>query len=189
MAELGALAELTDETRSELDTLETGTPDLERQIRARPVLVVEADGEGETRETGDDPDAETRELRELRGKIQTFRVTSLRLSSNGPPMGPKLEYNSSSRNIAGNRFPLEILAPSMEVRATTDRDTDAATVSRRWLDRLFAGTAAERIGITMESVPSGVASIPRDDCRSAGAAQRGNVQPMPPADTRLDRLA
>ena len=31
MAELAVVDELTDETRSELDALETGTPDLERQ--------------------------------------------------------------------------------------------------------------------------------------------------------------
>ena len=34
MAELAAVDELTDETRSELDALEKGTPDLERQLRA-----------------------------------------------------------------------------------------------------------------------------------------------------------
>ena len=37
MAELAVAAELTDETRAELDTIETGTPDLERQLRAATV--------------------------------------------------------------------------------------------------------------------------------------------------------
>ena len=170
MAELAALDELTDETRAELDTLETGTPDLERQIRAARVTV-EAEGEGETRETGDDPDAETRELRELRGKIRFSGYVAAAVEQRAAD-GAEAEYNSA-RGIAGNRFPLEILAPAMETRATTD--TDAATVSRRWLDRLFAGTAAERIGITMESVPSGVASFP---VTTAGAspAQRGRTE-------------
>ena len=34
MAELAVADNLTDETRAELDTIETGTPDLDRQIRA-----------------------------------------------------------------------------------------------------------------------------------------------------------
>ena len=170
MAELAALDELNDETRTELDTLEKATPDLERQIRAARVTV-EAEGEGETRETGDDPDAETRELRELRGKIKLSGYVAAAVEQRAAD-GAEAEYNSA-RGIAGNRFPLEILAPTVETRATTD--TDAATVSRRWLDRLFAGTAAERIGVTMESVPSGVASFPVTTA-GASAAQRGRTE-------------
>ena len=166
MAELAAVDALTDETRAELDTLETGTPDLERQIRAAR-MTVEGEGEGETRETGDDPDAETRELRELRGKIKLSGYVAAAVEQRAAD-GAEAEFNSA-RGIAGNRFPLELLAPSIEVRATTDADTMAAP--RRWLDRLFAGTAAERIGITMESVPSGVASFPVTNA-GANAAQR-----------------
>ena len=67
---------LTDETRSELDALETGTPDLERQLRAAQ-SAVDAE-ESEQRTAGpidDDGDAETRELAELRGKV---KLSSLR---------------------------------------------------------------------------------------------------------------
>ncbi len=39
MAELGIADSLTDETRGELDQIEAGTPDLERQIRAATVAV------------------------------------------------------------------------------------------------------------------------------------------------------
>ena len=39
MAELAVADSLTDETRAELDQLETGTPDLERQLRAATVAV------------------------------------------------------------------------------------------------------------------------------------------------------
>ena len=46
---------------------------------------------------------------------------------------------------------------------------------RRWLDRLFAGTAAERVGVTMESVGAGVASFPVTTA-GAGAAQRGRTE-------------
>ena len=37
MAELAIVDDLTDEQRSELDTIERATPDLERQIRAATV--------------------------------------------------------------------------------------------------------------------------------------------------------
>ena len=75
--------------------------------------------------------------------------------------------------IGANRFPLELLAPPerrAEDRATTDADT--MTVPRTWLDRLFAETAAMRLGITMESVPAGSASFPVTTA-GASAAQRG----------------
>lgn len=39
MAELGMADSLTDETRAELNTIEQGTPDLERQIRAATLAV------------------------------------------------------------------------------------------------------------------------------------------------------
>ena len=50
MAELGLVDELKDEQRAELDTIEKGTPDLERQIRGATVAV---DTESEAAENAD----------------------------------------------------------------------------------------------------------------------------------------
>ena len=85
--------------------------------------------------------------------------------------GPELEFNESM-GIAGNRFPLELLAPPdrPEQRAVTG--LDSAVMPRRWLDRLFSGAASQSLGITMESVPVGVASYPVTSA-GASAAQRG----------------
>ena len=88
--------------------------------------------------------------------------------------GAEAEYNAA-RGIAGNRFPLEMLAPPLEPRATTD----TATTPRRWLDRLFAGTASERVGITMESVPAGIASFP---VTTAGASEAQRAKSQVTAD-------
>ena len=44
MAELGLESELTDETRAELDRIEAGTPDLERQVRAAGLAVEDENG-------------------------------------------------------------------------------------------------------------------------------------------------
>ena len=85
--------------------------------------------------------------------------------------GVEAELNAAME-ISGNRFPLELLAP-VELRATTDADTQ--TTPRRWLDRLFAGTAAERLGVTMESVPAGVTNYPVTT-GGASAAQRGRSE-------------
>lgn len=168
MAELSIVDELTDETRSELDAIEKGTPDLERQLRAANTAVEVEEAEQRT-ERSDDPDdgAEGREVRELRGKVRLAGYVTAAVEQRSAD-GPEAEYNSAL-GIAGNRFPLELLAPPEE-RATSD--TDTTTMPRRWLDRLFAGTAAQRVGITMESVPAGVSSYPVTTA-GASAAQRG----------------
>ena len=92
--------------------------------------------------------------------------------------GAEAELNAAS-GIAGNRFPLELLAPpERRAERTEDRATtgvDVQTMPRTWLDRLFAETAAMRLGITMESVPAGSASFPVTTA-GAAAAQRGKEQ-------------
>ena len=176
VAELAIADELTDETRAELDTMESGTPDLERQLRAATTAV-------ETEETeqraagaaGDAPagDTEDRERLELRSKVcmSNYIVAAVEQRA---AIGPEHEYNAAL-GISGNRFPLELLAPPeqraarTEERATTN--VDVATMPRTWLDRLFAETAAMELGITMESVPVGSASYPVT-VTGASAAQR-----------------
>ena len=170
MAELAVADTLTDETRAELDGIETGTPDLERQIRAATVAVDAEDAEQRAAgAAGETPagDAEDRERLALRRRVRLSGYVGAAIEQRAAD-GAELEYNASM-GIAGNRFPLELLAPSLETRATTD--TDIVTTPRRWLDRLFAGTAAERVGITMESVAAGVASFPVTTTGPA-AAQR-----------------
>ena len=176
MAELALADTLTDEMRSELDAIEKGTPDLERQLRAATVAAeIE---ESEQRAAGEaarqpEGDAEDRERAELRGKVRLGSYVAAAVEQRAAD-GAAAEFNSAL-GISGNRFPLELLAPPeqraarLESRATTDVDTQ--TTPRRWLDRLFAGTAATRLGITMESVPVGAASFPVTTA-GASAAQR-----------------
>ena len=71
MAELARANELSDEMRAELDKIESGTPDLERQLRAAQIAV--DDEEAEQRAAGTEArkpegDAEDRERVELRGE-------------------------------------------------------------------------------------------------------------------------
>ena len=176
MAELSRVDSLTDEHRAELDGIEAGTADLERQIRAA-TIAVETE-ESEQRAAGNaarqpEGDAETRERTELRNKVKFSSYVAAAIEQRSAD-GAEAEFNAAL-GIAGNRFPLELLAPPeqraarVETRATTNVDT--MTTPRRWLDRLFAGTAAMRLGITMESVPVGSASYPVTTA-GASAAQR-----------------
>ena len=181
MSELGLADNLTDETRAELDTIETGTPDLERQIRAATVAVEteeteqrDAANRGENRDT---QDAETRARAELRAKVRMSGYVSAAIEQRGAA-GAEAELNAEL-GIAGNRFPLELLAPA-ERRAARTEDravtaVDIQTTPSRWIDRLFAGTAASAVGITMESVAGGSASFPVTT-GGASSAQRGKSQ-------------
>ena len=174
MAELAIVDELTDEQRGEFDALEKGVPDLERQLRAAQIAVDDEDAEQRAAGAAarqPEGDAEDRERAELRGRVRLGGYVAAAIEQRSAD-GAEAEYNAAL-GIAGNRFPLEMLAPPIETRATTD--TDTATTPRRWLDRLFAGTAAERVGITMESVPAGAASFPVTTA-GASAAQHGRTE-------------
>ena len=177
VAELAIADELTDETRAELDTIETGTPDLERQLRAATTAVeTEETEQRDAAATGNKEglDTEDRERLELRSKVRMGRYV-LAAMENRAADGAEAELNASV-GLGANRFPLELLAPPAqraEDRATTAVDTQ--TMPRTWLDRLFAETAATRLGISMESVPAGSASFPVTTA-GASAAQRGKDQ-------------
>ena len=181
MAELAIVDELTDETRSELDTIERGIPDVERQLRAAQVAVEQEESEqreaGKNGEGNDLLDTEDRERAELRAKARMGRYVQAAIEMRSVD-GAEGELNAAV-GIGANRFPLEMLVPR-EQRAvrTEDRAVTAAetqTIPRTWLDRLFAETAAMRLGITMASVPSGSASFPVTTA-GASAAQRGKDQ-------------
>ena len=184
MAELAREENLTDETRAELDKLESGVPDLERQLRAAQVAV--DDEETEQRAAGAEArkpegDAEHRERLELRSKITLGRYLAAAVENRAAD-GAEAEYLAAyeipgmGSQLGGTAFPLDLLAPPeppVEHRAATAVDTQ--TMPRRWLDRLFAGTAAMRVGVTMESVPTGVSSYPATTA-GASAAQRAKSQ-------------
>ena len=157
LAEIAGTAELTDELRSEMSDLRTEYADLETRIAA---FAVSEDAPESKPNTGD---AEDRELAELRGRVRFSNYAAAALEMRGAN-GAEAEYNQHL-GLAANRFPLELLAPPVEERATTD--TDTTTRPQRWLDRIFAESAAMRLGVTMESVEPGVASHP---LTTAGAA-------------------
>ena len=160
---------LTDALRGEMDALTKALPGIETELRA--AITLEAAEEAETRgEFGNNGDGEPAEIRALRSRVRTGGYVTAALEQRAAD-GAEAEYNAALK-IGANRFPLSLLAP-LEERAVTAVDT--TVMQRRWLDRLFADTAAARIGVTMESVADGVASYPVTST-GASAAQRAKSQ-------------
>ena len=157
MAELALVDELSDEQRSELDAIEKGTPDLERQIRAAMVAVEEEQREQETKETAE-PDAEMRERIELRSKAM---LTNYLLAAARGRMvdGAEAEL-AQAAGVSG--IPLELWdvpASQTEQRAEDRAITPAPGTVGVNLDpirpAIFANSIAPRLGIDMPRVMSG----------------------------------
>ena len=117
-------------------------------------------------------DAETREIDSIRDKARVGNYLAAALEMRSAD-GAEREFNEALK-IPGNKFPLELLAPrEVEQRAAIDGDPSASP--RSWLDRLFATSAASRIGITFSPVASGVSSHPVTTGGVSGA-QRARTQ-------------
>jgi len=124
------------------------------EVRYRAAILTEEQEDAEARAEGD-IDPETRELMalETRATISAYVAAAMETRAVN---GAELEYNQALK-LGADKFPLSLLAPP-EQRQTTDAEIQ--TTPRRWLDRLFAETAASALGITMESVAAGVMSYP-----------------------------
>ena len=90
--------------------------------------------------------------------------------------GAARELNAAL-GVSEGRFPLELFAP-VEQRAAIDGD--AGSNQGSWLDRLFHDTAAQRLGISFDSVADGVAAYPVMTS-TAAPAQRARAQAADPA--------
>ena len=177
MAELSLVDDLSDEQRTELDQIERGVPDLERQIRAAVVAVEDEEKQAETR-AANEPDAEQRERIELRSRASLTGY--LRAALEGRQVdGAEAELRSAA-GVSG--IPLELWDTGQE---TEQRQTDAATPAPGTvgvnLDRIrpavFANSIAPRLGIEMPRVASGTyASATVTTSLTAGAKAKGADQ-------------
>ena len=152
MAELAQVDALSDEQRSELDTIEKSTPDLERQIRAARVALEDEEKEAETR-AATEPDAEQRERVELRSKASLCSYLRAALSG-GQVDGAEAEL----RSAAGvNGIPLELwdVPAETEQRAATEAPGTVGVNLDRIRPQVFANSIAPRLGIEMPRVMSG----------------------------------
>ena len=160
----------TDEVRSEAASLQAEFADLETRHQAAIV----AEGEGETRATGDDLDTEARERLELRS--QASLTSYLRAALSGRQVdGPEAELRAAAG--IGDGVPLELWDVPSETRA--DAPTGAPGTVGVNLDRIrpavFAASIASTLGIEMPSVESwSYASATISTSLSAGSQAKGD---------------
>ena len=155
----------SDEVRTEAGTLQAEYSDLE--IRHRAAIIAEPP---ETKTEGAE-DGEAVELRAIRGRVHLADYAAAAKSGRGVT-DAAAEYNAALK-MGAEKFPLRLLAPEVEVRATTD--ADGTVTQGDWLDRVFSNTAAAALGVTFRPAAPGAASFP---VVTAGAtpAQRGRTQ-------------
>ena len=163
--------ELTDDTRAELDRLRNENRDVEVRMAAlRESGDPAADLEVETRQTV--AETEDRRLRELRDRVQLGEYVNAAAAGVGVT-GAAWELNQAL-GMRQDQFPLELMVrDDVETRAA--RDGDAMAMQGTWLDRVFAMSAAERVGISFRNVMPGVATYPATTAGGVGA-QRARTQ-------------
>ena len=156
MAELSREDSLTDETRTELDTIEKGTPDLERQLRAA-TLGVESEDREAVVETGTGK-PEERERVQLRSRASLGRYL-VAAGRGNLPQGAEAELSREAK-LPDNAIPLELWDVPREQRQRETRAVTAApgTVGVN-LDPLrpqvFAPSVVDKLNVEMPMVPSG----------------------------------
>ena len=155
MAELSLLDSLDAETRAELDGIESGTPDLERQIRAAQTAVDAEDRDSvvaaATGDTGDDTGRA-----ELRAACSVGRFL---VAAQSRQSGPEAELQSEL-GLAANQIPLEVWTRPAETprRGAGDHRGRRPTVGVN-LDVLrpyvFAPSVVDKLMVEMPMVESG----------------------------------
>ena len=157
LADIGSMSDLTDEIRSELDTLKAEYTDNDSRQSALKIAGDVPPEPVETRQDG----AEGNELRELRAKTSNSASMSLRPWPAAASTTARNWNTIRHVGIASNYFPMEMLAPKpLETRAARDGDAMASQAS--WLDRVMAGTAAERLGVSFQDRSAWGSQLPSD---------------------------
>lgn len=166
LAEIAALdpAKITDEVRSEAQTLQAGTSDLEMQIRSARAAVDGDEDRSVNRDNHGKPiDAEEREKIELRSRISVGKFLSAGMQGQRVD-GAEEEYRQAvgakERTIPIDAFELD---RPIETRA------DAATAApgtiginmREIVPIVFSKSLAMSLGIAMPRAAPGQYSIPR----------------------------
>ena len=150
--------ELTDEQRSEMDTLSTEYTDVERQKRA---AILAGDEPNETPE----PEGGDAETREIDGLIQRSEIGAyLTSAASGVPVdGAERELRQAilGDDVSENYMPIDILLAldDGELETRADAATNVADAIQRnqqnIVGRIFAETAGAYLGVQRPSVPVG----------------------------------
>ncbi len=156
---------MTPEIRTEADKLTTEYGNVETRHRA--ALIAE-DAElraAETRGGADEPDAETRALRDLQGRVSLGRYLTA-FADGGQVDGAENEL-AEHRGLSQNHVPWDVMLPpppaAAELRAdaVTPAPASGNPVNQAAiLQRVFSRAAVARLGVMMPSVGVGQALYP-----------------------------
>ena len=181
MAEIAGLDSLTPEVRSELDTLEQGTPDLERQIRAARSALDADEAEAVLRgQQHREDDPEKRERDALRERVSIGRFLAAGIMGRRVD-GAEEEFRQAAgceeRSIPLDAFEVEADRPAPETRAVTGAPSTIGVNMTALVPSVFARSTADFLGIAMPRVPSGQYSVPRITTDlTAGTQEKGGAQ-------------
>ena len=154
MAEYGMADSLSDEQRSELDAIEAGTPDLERQLRGAQVAVDDEERTTKTA-TAAEPDAEARERDELRSRAKVGGYLTAALRGRAPS-GAEAEF-AQAEGVDG--IPFSLWQPPRRTADEARAISAAPSTVGINLDVLrpfvFAPSVIDRLSIDMPQVGSG----------------------------------
>ena len=157
MAELSLVDELDAETRAELDTIEKGTPDLERQLRAATVALSDDDAEARAAAADGTATGGDTDRLELRNAASLGRF----LTGAGKLNGAEAELQAEC-GLEGTQIPFEMFEPPREARAAEPEKraiTPAPGTTGINLDALrphvFAPSVVDKLMVEMPMVESG----------------------------------
>ena len=173
MAEIAKLESLTPEIRTELKTIEDGTPDLEMQIRAARTAVAADDEASQTgTDQNDAGDAETRERLELRNRCNVGAYVSAMLAGRSVT-GAEAEYMQAAGIASG--IPLDLWErdrpqPERRADAPTGAPSTVGVNLQPIQPYLFARAVLPRLGVAMPSAESGTYASATISAQAAGAA-------------------
>ena len=167
---------LTDDERTELDTLTKRLQAIEPELRAALTL---AQGEDDAATTGADTlDAETRERLELRGRCTVTAFLDAAIKGR-LPSGAEAEY-AAAEGVDG--IPLALFEP--DPREVREQRNDASTAAPATVGvnlqpirpAIFSESIAPRLGIEMPQVASGTYAEARiDTSLTASAKAKGGA--------------
>ena len=156
----------------EVAALEALTTEYRAADVRRAACIITESADLDAARVAGDLDAAGRELDTIGSNLKFGNYVSAAVEMRAAD-GAEAEYNSGV-GMSARQFPLAMLAPArVQMRQTTN--TDGQATQHGWLDRLFADSAAARLGISMESVPAGQAVYMTTTAGATGS-QRGRSE-------------
>ena len=154
LSELAEVSDLTDENRSELDTIRTEMRDTETKLQAAIV----SEGDAQPVPLGQGGSTEDRAYGDLVGRSNIGAIFQA-LTERRATEGAEAELQAH-HGLSPHQVPLDLLRGPVEHRAVTAAPTNTATSQQTPIQPVFAAGSLAYLGIDQMSVPTGDAVFP-----------------------------